>query len=251
MIVANLATYPARQGHILDVVQAIAPQVDRLNVVLNEYDGLIESLSAFDNVSQIIPPEDTKDVGKFYPDITGAKYVFLIDDDLVYPADYVTKTVERFEAIGTERKAAGYHCSVYVRPTFSMSPKKLKKWLLFGDRRIANYRTIEGFKRATQQSRYVDQTGTGVSILRGKDMPPFEYMKTSQRFVDVRLAKWLFESEIPVISLPKEQDWIGERNFDETIFRSFTKQNFDHVANEILTYAFKRPKIGTLVPPRQ
>ena len=37
MIVANLATYPPRTSNLLQAITAIAPQVDRLNVVLTQY----------------------------------------------------------------------------------------------------------------------------------------------------------------------------------------------------------------------
>ena len=70
MIIANLATYPPRRENLLPVVQAIAPQVDQLNVVLNQYDAELPELVDIPNVKQIIPHEDTKDVGKFYPDVS-------------------------------------------------------------------------------------------------------------------------------------------------------------------------------------
>jgi len=40
MIVANMAIYPPRLDDMLQVVRAPAPQVDRLNVVLNEYSSI-------------------------------------------------------------------------------------------------------------------------------------------------------------------------------------------------------------------
>ena len=99
MIVANLATYPPRRDGLLKVVASLSPQVDRLNVVLNEYAGTVGELAAYGNVEQILPPADLKDTGKFWPDCRGAEFVFLVDDDILYPPDYVAQTLERIAAL--------------------------------------------------------------------------------------------------------------------------------------------------------
>ncbi len=239
MIVANLATYPPRRDALLPVVQAIAPQVDRLNVVLNQYDDTLPELSGIANVEQIIPDYDTKDVGKFYPDVSGAEYVFLIDDDLIYPADFVSKTIERFDALGSGKFMGGYHASLYTKPEFSLSPKKLLKRLRYSDDRIADYRKPYRFYEQLNAPVVVDQVATNAAILRGADFPPHDFMAGSQKFVDVRLAAWCFQHGIRPVALPKDAGWLGEVRFEETIFRDFTRKNPPHVAAEIWSYAFK------------
>jgi hypothetical protein len=244
MIIANLATYPPRREHLLPVVQAIAPQVDQLNVVLNQYDATLSELDSIPNVKQILPDYDTKDVGKFYPDTTGADYVLMIDDDLIYPADFVEKTVARFEALGSGKFLGGYHASLYQKPEFSLSPKKLVKFLRYKEQRIADYRSPFRFYETLEQPVVVDQIATNAAIMRGADFPPHDYMAGSQKFVDVRLAKWCFEHDIRPVALPKDAAWLGEVRFEETIFHSFTRQNPPHVAEEIWSYAFKVPGRG-------
>ncbi|WP_208348907.1 hypothetical protein [Pseudaestuariivita rosea] len=234
-IVANLATYPPRHENLLPVVTSIASQVDLLNVVLNEYDSIPEQLASFPNVRAVIPDHDTKDAGKFYPELDGATYVLLIDDDLLYPSDYVSKTVERFEALGAGGFVAGYHASLYRKPKLS-----LRKWLDFlQSRNIANHRKVYIFYNQLDEPVVVDQVATNAAILKAADMPPYEYMKDSQKFVDVRLAKWCFEKGLTPIALPKAAKWLGTVRFDESIYEDFTKQNKQHVADEIWTYAFK------------
>jgi len=60
MITANLATYPPRREALEKVVAAISPQVDRLNVVLNEYDAVPAELQKYPNVVPLIPETDLK-----------------------------------------------------------------------------------------------------------------------------------------------------------------------------------------------
>lgn len=243
MISANLATYPPRRNNLLPVVRAIAPQVDRLNVVLNEYDGTLADLEAFPNVVQIVPPVDTKDTGKFLPPVEGAAHVFLIDDDLVYPADFVARTVAAFEALGAGF-VGGYHGSIYVRPPFSLKPRRLRRWLTYSSADVADHRRRLQVQHELAAPLVVDQIATNAAILRGADMPPFAYMKDSQKFVDVRLARWCFDRSLRPVLLPRPANWIGQVRFEETIYQGFTLTNPPAVAEEIMHYAFKVPGRG-------
>ncbi len=246
MIVANLATYPPRRDGLLRVTAAIAPQVDRLNIVLNEYDAPLHELAAYPNVHQIVPPSDTKDTGKFLPDVADAEFVFLIDDDLVFPADFVETSLQRFRALGRGRFVAGYHSSLYYRPKLNLRDSRaFRRWLQGLDpRMIAEFRRTQKMREDIEQPVVVDQVATNAALLRAADLPPFDYMRTSQRFVDVRLARWCFEHKIVPVALPRAANWIGTVRYDETIYRGFTKTNPLGVAREIRTYAFKVPGRG-------
>jgi len=238
MIIANLATYPPRRKNLEKVVAIISPQVDCLNIVLNQYDAVPVELERYPNVVPFILEEDLKDVGKFYPDVSDAKYVFLIDDDIIYPSDYVSATVNRFEALALPNCMGGYHGSLYMRPLLRQLLRSPR--LLFTYKKsAADFRGGFGLFDELMTATVVDQIGTGTAILRGKDMPPFEYMRTSLKYVDVRLARWCFERGIIPVCLPRAANWLGAIGFDESIFGSFTTKNPSHVNTEILTYAFK------------
>jgi hypothetical protein len=245
MIVANLATYPPRREGLHQAVAALAPQLDRLNVILNEYDAELPELAGFANVRQILPEHDTKDAGKFYPDgATEAEFVFMVDDDLVFPDDFVASTVAKMRKLGPGH-IGGYHASLYEKPEPSLRLSRLKKWLRYSDRRIADYRRVFTFYLEQASGVVVDQIATNAAIMAGSDFPPYDYMKDSQKFVDVRLAKWCFEHDITPVVLPREAGWLAPLRFDESIYEDFTKTNPPHVAAEILTYAFKVPARGT------
>lgn len=244
MISANLATYPPRRSNLLPVVRAIAPQVDRLNVVLNEYGATLPELDAFANVVQIVPPQDTKDTGKFFPPVDGADHVLLIDDDLVFPEDFVRRTVAAFEDLGAGGFMGGYHGSLYVRPRFSLKPKRFRRWLTYTSADVADHRKRVQVRHGLEAPMVVDQVATNAAILRGGDMPPYAYMKDSQKFVDVRLARWCFDRGLRPVLLPRPADWLGLVRFDETIYDSFTRSTPPAVAEEIMHYAFKVPGRG-------
>jgi hypothetical protein len=244
MIVANLATYPPRRARLPAVVRAVAPQVDRLNVVLNEYDAVPDELPRLDGVVPILPPEDTKDTGKFLPDVTGADEVFLIDDDLDYPPDYVSHTLAELRACGGGRVAGGYHGSIYVRPRIGLSRRKIRRYFGYGPDRVMESRKSYNFFRGLPRPVIVDQVGTGTAVMRGADMPPFAYMADARMFVDVRLARWCFEQEIPLVCLPRADGWLTGHDFDERIY-DFTRTFPAHVVSEVSTFAFRNPRRGT------
>jgi hypothetical protein len=244
MIVANMATYPPRREGAVQAVMRLAPQVDRLNLVLNQYSDPLEELTAFSNVNQIIPDDDTKDTGKFYPKIDGAEYVILTDDDLIFPSDFVARTLRSFQSLGSGYMG-GYHASLYQKPRFSFRKRGFLRWFRYSDDRIADYRRVIAFYREQTVPVIVDQVATNAAVMRAQDFPPFEFMRTSQKFVDVRLARWCFERQIVPVALPKPSNWIESLRYDETIFESFTKTNPSPVSREILSYAFKVPGRGT------
>ncbi|MBC55949.1 MAG: hypothetical protein CL814_03335 [Confluentimicrobium sp.] len=233
MIIANMATYPPRRAAFLRAVAAVAPQVDQLNLVLNEYDAIPRELAGFGNVTAVIPDEDLKDVGKFLPDSSAAEHVFTMDDDILYPADYVATTLSRLAALRHKRVLAGYHGSLY------RGWPRLAARLGIRPNRIAAHRRQFRFRDGLAAPVVVDQLGSGVSVMRGCDFPPFDFMKGSQGFVDVRLARWCHEHGILPVCLPRAAGWLSAESFDEALFYSVTQASPPHVAREIWEYAFR------------
>jgi hypothetical protein len=247
VIVGTLATFPPRRDALIETVTMLATQLDRLHVVLNEYDGPLPELEQYTNVLQIVLPEDLKDTGKFYPDVSDATWVFLLDDDIIYPTDYVSATLKRMTALGPGRWLGGYHGSLYRARKFSLNWCGFKAWarsLRHGTRD----RKVFAFQKGLDQAVVVDQLGSGVAVLAAADMPPFDYMRSAQKFVDVRMARWAFEQKMTNVCLPREKRWLDERYYEETIFEGFTQTYPSHVTAEIVRYAFKSPRLGETVP---
>lgn len=235
MIVANLATYPPRRDGMLDVVRALAPQVDRLNIVLNEYSDIPAKLAGIDKVVPVIPTENTVDVGKFYVRPDAEDLVLYVDDDIYPGPDFVARTVERFLALGPGKWLGGYHGSLYQKPTLR-NPMALLK---YSRRRIANYRRVWAADQGLAQSLIVDQIATNSAIIRGRDAPSYDFMRDSRKFVDVRLARWCHERGILPVCLPRAAGWLKLGRYGaESIHNSFTSRHYSHVADEIWSYAF-------------
>ncbi len=234
-----MATYPVRADVLPLAVEDILSQVDLLFLTLNEYSAVPEWIESSPKIEASIPTEDFKDVGKFVHKPGDDDVVFFVDDDIKYPDDYVERSIYQARAIGLNDNVFGYHASTY--------DKDLEQG--------ANSRRAFSFKRRNWSVEYVDQIGTGTMIALGKNVPPLAYMRGSQRFVDVRYAKWLFEKAVNLVVLPRTPRYLDERNSknadDTAIYETFTKNSPRAVVDEIRTFAGKSPLIGKKVDKAQ
>lgn len=219
--VGQVATYPGRKHNLPVMLESIAPQLDELCVVLNQFSARQRrQLPQFSNVRYIVPDDDLKDTGKFLQPRTADEYVFLLDDDLAFPADYVSKLVDWYERLPAERLVVGLHGVVYSD--------------LFEG--AAGSRFVAKFDKALERPLLVNQLGTGCAMTRGDLLPPMSYMLTSQRFVDVRFARYCHENGIGMVCLPRPDQWVGDLQPEESIYESYTRMHHGEQLAEILTF---------------
>src|SRR5690625_4279116 len=101
-VVAGVASMPSRINSLRLTLQSIYWQVDHVYVYLNNFEEVPACLR-LPNIT-VFRSQDTgdlEDVGKFFAlTFIDDAIIFTIDDDIVYPNDYVAKminTLERFE----------------------------------------------------------------------------------------------------------------------------------------------------------
>jgi len=217
-VVANIATYPARADIILGTVIRVAAQVDQVNLCLNDFEDIPASLAQIPNLNAVIPPRDLKDTGKFFFNCSDFDYVFYVDDDIIYPHDYVTGMIESYRRIGVQRSVVGLHAVLY--PEFFNGNFK--------------QRYVRTFTEGTPTDQVVNQLGTGTVMCPAALAPAFDYMVGSERFVDVRFARHCYENDIPMVSVRRSPQWLTEVvHSGETIFNSFTSSPSAKYVSEI------------------
>lgn len=112
-IYANLATIPQRIPQLEVVVNCILPQVDQLNVYLNGFEETPWFLNH--EKIQVVHSKDfgdRGDAGKFYWTDKVRGYYLTIDDDIVYPPDYVERIKQGLDKRG-KKCAVGFHGEMY------------------------------------------------------------------------------------------------------------------------------------------
>ncbi len=121
---AGIASIPERADSLERVLASIAPQVDEIQLSLNDYTEPPAFLADFPNVRATIRAANGGDAEKFAAVDNWDGYVVTIDDDLVYPPDYVETLIAGIERYGRCRAVsfhggttAGYSAKVHGAAT--------------------------------------------------------------------------------------------------------------------------------------
>jgi len=87
MKVVLIASIPEREQMLERTVRSLRNQVNEIRVTLNDYDHIPKYLN---EKECIILDNSMGDAGKFYFADHFRGYIFICDDDLIYPANYVS-----------------------------------------------------------------------------------------------------------------------------------------------------------------
>ena len=232
---AHMASFPARHALMLGAVARLAPQVDRLYICLNEYQTVPRELSAHTNVTAVIPDRDLKDLGKFMFPVDDEDLVFLVDDDITYPADYVAETARKTRHVGLDGNAFSY---VGTAQQFDLSLRKTG---------TADY----FFGQAVPRLMGVDILGTGAACLSGRHMPPLDYMAGAARMADLRFSRWIFETGLRGWLLPRTARYLMHDLPPDlaagSIFQSFTRHQPVEMKREMRAFYARAKHVARLI----
>jgi hypothetical protein len=189
MIRAHMASFPPRRDLMLRNIGAILGQVDRLFLVLNQFDRVPDEILGNERIVAVIPEEDLMDVGKFYFRPDPEDLVFTVDDDLVYPADYVAHMRSFTAFMDMNRMLIGLH-------GYSVDPDRLA------------YTRFFHFRAGIKSIRGVGRLGTGVAMMKGSACPPLADMRGAEGYVDVRFASWQVKRGNLMWIVPHTRGWV-------------------------------------------
>lgn len=234
-VVVFLATYPAREKNLAQVVASLLPQCDVLSIYLNEYEYVPDYLK--DKKIHITMGRDAagnlKDNGKFFnvADYAEGFHIF-VDDDIRYPPDYVERLIGGIRHFGY-RAIVGFHGTIYETPLGS----------------YVRDRTVLPFYGACP-STFVDQLGTGTTGYHTStftvDFSAFE----TTGLADLWFAKNAAERGVPLVALERPGDWLrGMEEVGDTLFRQVQRGDARETAllREQLAPALRaRPRLKLL-----
>jgi hypothetical protein len=233
--IAIMATYPGRADTVAEAASSIATQVDQMYLVLNQYREEPSAGAFPKNVHFIFPEDDLKDTGKFYHRPNPDDFVFLCDDDIIYPDDYVEVLRQKWAEYSDYSPIIGVHGITYS-DFFDGDPQA---------------RIVHVFSQALAEDCFVNQLGTGTIVCRGFQMPEFEFMKSSARFVDLRFALHCQNNGYNRICVARDKNWMKEMQTDTSLFETFTKTWDPQIVREAHLIAGFRflPQLGAVLRP--
>lgn len=93
-IFANIASIPERRNQLIKTVESIYNQVDVINLYLNNY---TENPFLNDKkINVVFGDNSTGDAGKFFFLGSSKGYYFTMDDDIIYPENYVKEMINNY-----------------------------------------------------------------------------------------------------------------------------------------------------------
>lgn len=189
----GVASTPNREVGLLDAINCLSPQVKHIYVWLNGYDHIPDTQC--DNVTFHLSTENIGDIGKIrileFIDDTDF-YLFLCDDDILYPDDYVIKNIEYYKD-GTIITSHGK-----IFPSFPI--------------KSYNFADVSGYYFGTtiKENRRLHGIGTGVTMMHSSVARevPYEDFSSQKNMLDTWLSAWCMVNDVPMYSLPHDAGWL-------------------------------------------
>jgi len=192
-VIAGMATHAKRKSSVVRAARSIARQVDRLYIYINDYTDLPPCLNEVEKTTIILGQDADGDLGpagKFRA-LQGKKGILvMVDDDLIYPKDYVARLRKGLAAFGGRVPVSfhGHHLN------------------LDSGGRGRGTGLYHGFNRNCGKTRPVHVLGTGCM---GIDTRKLKLPQIRAGRVDHPFAVWCEKRGIPRYVLAHRSGWIG------------------------------------------
>lgn len=171
-----MATMPERTKNGIKVIDSIYDQVDFIRLYLNNFRNIPQEYK--DDKILIHQGKDLKSSGKVFWAKNPNEYYFCIDDDIVYPSDYVNYSLSKLREYNDD-VIISYHGRIFPN-------KKIKNY--FKDH--INY---FHFDKENSKDVEVDVIGNGVSCWNTNniniDVKKFQYLYMDDILVSIQAAK--------------------------------------------------------------
>jgi len=216
----GLASYPARINALEQAVESIIGQVDFLHVYLNDYNEIPRFLKK-NKIGVYLSGEHSGnlgDAGKFFKSGQTRGYYLSIDDDLVYPKDYVWRIVRRIEHYG-RLAVVGVHGKI-------MKPEVRS---FYRDKAVFHH-CLTGLKK----DQIVHVLGTGTTGFHTDTIRVSARDFKRPNMADVWLAILGQQQNKPFIAIAREKNWLKHiqlKNPNDTIYKN--NENTDSVITGI------------------
>ncbi|UMA67226.1 hypothetical protein LVO79_20680 (plasmid) [Roseivivax marinus] len=215
--VASLATMPSRMTSLPATLASIIDQVDHVFVHLNEFKEVPDFLKRPEvTITRSQDVGNLRDTGKFLGlrDVSDSTLFFTIDDDIIYPSNYVEKMTAALDHYD-RRVAVGVHGTIF--------PNKPRG---FFDR-IAIH-----FKRELAVDIPVSCLGTGTTAFQVGTLRPKISDFRTHGMADLYFAEIAKNNDVPLITIARRSDWLYDAlepaEIKNTLYQETRTNNTSH-----------------------
>lgn len=205
---ACMATFPARFATLYQVVDSILSQVDGLFVYLNESDEVPACLKR-PEVHVFLSSQEAGNLsanGKVYAlQFIEESYVFLIDDDFVFPPDYVSRMKKVIDQFG-RGVCVGAHGSIFAP----------------GARWYYERSTVYPWWAGVSEHKLVQMLGSGCLAfhLEGLKVRFEDFLP--RVMVDLTFAIKAKQQRIPMLTIKRPANWTKPLRY-EGLYQDFSR----------------------------
>jgi glycosyltransferase involved in cell wall biosynthesis len=229
--IGAMATFPPRHESLKATIASILPQLDQLILYLNAYDDIPE-VARHPKIRVICGDKalgDLRDNGKFFdlPQDDNT-YIFTLDDDLLYPPDYVARMIHFIEVLGRS-SVVGVHGVIFPKENFTQ----------------LSQRETFHFSRGCL-GHFVDLLGTGTVAWHSSTLKLSLSDFGTKGVCDLWFAVAAAKNMVPLFCIPRERGWVNicER-FAENLYQEALLQpeGYFHIYTQFLEPVLKRDLI--------
>lgn len=208
MITIKIASIPDRIHQLEQIIYQFLKQADKIEVYLNNY-VVIPQFLIHGKIQIFTSAEygDRGDIGKFFQIEHASGYVLTIDDDLIYPDDYVQKMTGKID--------------LYNRKSFiCVHANRLPQ-----NKLTSYYRDKLGihFEKALDNDTQVDIPGTGTLGYHTDLIKLTSDIFIKPNMTDLWLAIYAKNKGIPIICMARANNWLLQargQEFMRSIYKS-------------------------------
>lgn len=199
-VVASLCSIPSRADALEKTLRSIEKQVDYLYLYLDGYartPGFVYELDCEVTVTHSRDVPNLRDNGKFYPlqNLNEDCYFFTMDDDIVYPPDYVNAMIKKLDFY-EQAVAVGVH-GVFL-------PENAERY-------FSGFRKSHHFKYGLESDMLVSNLGTGTVAFHTRyfsNLSVEDFSETGMS--DIYFSIFCKNHGIPMICVARPDNWLLE-----------------------------------------
>lgn len=214
MKTASLASIPSRIPQLQKTIESLLPQMDRINVFLNNYTTVPDFLNN-EKIQLEFGDNSLGDAGKFFWANTTHDYHFICDDDIIYAPDYADKMIKKIDKYGRMAVIGVHGINLRFTP-------------------ITDYNSSTerfSFHSALENDTLVHILGTGTIAYYGQAIKVSLNDFKEKNMADIFFALLGQNQKVSFISIEREKRWLVQQKTPNSIFSEMSSS-----INSIMKY---------------